>query len=111
MTCHQSVSAETVRFLFTRVKDTHEEDNIKYITLFARLTMKNAYKSKSVWVEIDEVKWDQASQKLKEMPDAMHFYTVEEPIFKELYQISKERYEELYFLPPFYKASEMKRLG
>ncbi|CEG23649.1 hypothetical protein BN1080_02653 [Planococcus massiliensis] len=111
MTCHQPISAETVRFQFMRVKDTHVEDNIKYITLFARLTLRNAYRAKSVWVEIDEVKWDQAPRKLKEMPDAMHFYTIDESIFKELYQISKDRYEELYFVTPFYKASETKRLG
>lgn len=111
MTCHQPVSAKTVRYSFIRVKDTHIEGNVKYITLFARLTMKNAYEAKSVWVEIDEIKWDQAPEKLKEMPNAMHSYTVDERVFKELVRLSRTCYKELYSLTPYHRVSEFRKLG
>lgn len=111
MTCHQPVSAETIRYSFIRVKDTHVEEDVKYITLFARLTMRNAYKAKSVWVEIDEIKWNQAPEKLKQMPDAMHSYTVDEHVFRELVRLSRICYKELYSLTPYYKASEFRKLG
>lgn len=111
MNCRQSVSAETLQYSFIRVKDTHEENHVKFITLFARLIIKNAYGTKNIWVEIDEVKWEQASEKLKKMPDAMHSYTVNEPVFKELLRLSNSCYKELYSLTPYHKTSEFRKLG
>lgn len=107
----QPISAEKIRYTFTRVKDTHEENGQKFITVFGRLTIQNSVESKSVWVEIEEVKWEQATDKLKSMPDAMYMYYISETIFQELAEISAARHQELYFLTPVYMAREFKRLG
>jgi hypothetical protein len=107
----QPLSAEKAQYTFTRVKDTHEENGQKFITLFGRLTIQNSLESKSAWVEIEEVKWEQATDKLKDMPDAMYMYYISENIFKKLTEISEVRHEDLYFLTPVYMAREFKQLG
>ncbi|MGK7379356.1 hypothetical protein ACSFXN_16105 [Planococcus sp. 1R117A] len=111
MLWNQPLSAENVKYTFTRVKDTHEENGQKFITLFGRLTVQSSVESKSAWVEIEEVKWDQAPPKLKSMPDAMYLYAVSENIFKELMNISGRHHQNLYFLTPIYMSKEFKRLG
>lgn len=89
-------------YYFTRVKDIHAEDGTVYITLFARLIVKTAAKTKTTWVEIEEVKWEQATEKLQTMPNSMYTYRVSESIFLELLRISTICHRELYFLTPIY---------
>ncbi|TWT14595.1 hypothetical protein [Planomicrobium sp. CPCC 101079] len=93
-------------YYFTRVKDTHVEEGTVYITLFARLIVKTAVKTKTTWVEIEEVKWDQASEKLQSMHNSMNTYTVSENIFLELLKISTVCHKELYFLTPIYQTKK-----
>lgn len=110
MNRQQSQAAEE-NFLFTRVKDTHEENGVKFITLFGRLSRNDCTEVKSEWVEIEEVKWEQASIKLKCMPNAMYSYTISKAIFGELLRLSRKCEKELYYLTPIYKSYEFKRLG
>jgi hypothetical protein len=98
-------------YFFTRVKDTHEEEGKLFITLFARLTVQTASETKSLWVEIDEVAWEQASKKLKAIPNRMHTYSVSADIFRGLLQLSRRCPEELYFLTPLYQTKKCKRLN
>lgn len=111
MPTKQLLNSKKEIFQFTRVKDTYEENGQKFITLFGRLSSKNAAVMKSEWVEIEEVKWEQASYKLKCMPDAMYSYSVSEAIFRELVRLSRRCERELYYLTPIYKTSECKNLS
>lgn len=97
-------------YYFTRVKDTYEEEGTVYITLFARLIIKTAAKTKTTWVEIEEVKWEEASEKLQVMHNAMHTYRISENVFLELLRISTVCYKELYFLTPIYQTKKRVQL-
>ncbi|MDN7227535.1 hypothetical protein QWY22_04730 [Planococcus liqunii] len=108
---NQLLTTEKVQYTFTRVKDTYEENGQKFITLFGRLTVQNDGQSKSAWVEIEEVKWEQATEKLKNMPDAMYMFNVSKQIFKDLLQIASSHHQELYCLTPVYVAREYNKLG
>ena len=98
-------------YFFTRVKDTYEEDNELYITLFARLVVKTASKVKTIWVEIEEVKWEQASKKLQTMNNRMYTYLIPKNVFHELLRVSNVCHSELYFLTPIYNTKKYVVLG
>ncbi|TWT25141.1 hypothetical protein [Planomicrobium sp. CPCC 101110] len=97
-------------YYFTRVKDTYVEEGTVYITLFARLLVKTAAKTKTTWVEIEEVKWEQASGKLQGMHNSMHTYLISENIFLELLRVSAVCHRELYFLTPIYQTKKRVQL-
>ncbi|MDN7242677.1 hypothetical protein QWY14_12760 [Planococcus sp. N028] len=98
-------------YYFTRVKDTHEQNSELYITLFARLMVKTAVKVKTIWVEIEEVKWEQASTKLQAMTNRMYTYSIPENVFHELLRVSEVCHKELYYLTPIYKTKKQVALG
>lgn len=104
------LSTEEAKYYFTRVKDTHEEEGRKFITLFARLSVDCNAETKTAWVELEEVNWSGAPEKMKKMPDAMRRFTVSKPVFEELVLLSKKRHQELYFLTPIYCNREVRRL-
>ncbi|AQQ53479.1 hypothetical protein [Planococcus lenghuensis] len=106
---NQPAIEEEINFYFTQVKDTHRENGQQFITLFARLTVENSVDVTSVWVEIDEVKWEQAPEKLKSAPNGMVTYLIPESVFMGLMKLSKTRHAELYSLTPMYKARKFKR--
>lgn len=108
---NQLLTNEKARYTFTRVKDTHEENGEKFITLFGRLSVQNQTDSKSAWVEIEEVKWEQATDKVKNMPDAMYMFYISKSIFTELVEIANTNHQDLYCLTPLYTAREFKKLG
>lgn len=92
---------EDIHFYFSRSKGTHIEAGEKYITLFARLSVERAASEyKTVWVDIEEVKSEQAAPKIKKMPDSIFRYEISEELFWELYKISRRCPEELYCLTP-----------
>lgn len=108
---NQPIIEEKPNYYFTQVKDMHTEDGQQFITLFARLTVENSVDVASVWVEIDEVKWDQAPEKLRQTPNGMATYLIPEEVFKGLMELSKTRHEELYSLTPMYKARKFKHFA
>lgn len=104
------LNADQAKYYFTCAKDTHEEDGRQFITLFARLSVDCNAETKTAWVELDEVNWSGAPEKLKKMPDVMRKFTVSKPVFEELVKLSKKHHQELYFLTPIYRAKETRRL-
>lgn len=98
----------SVTYYFLRSKDVHEEEGIEKITLFARLTREFTFFSKeqaysqrqSVWVDIDEMESRNAPQKVKELPNAIQTFKIQENVFKELVEAAKICPKELYFVTP-----------
>ncbi|AQQ55263.1 hypothetical protein [Planococcus lenghuensis] len=104
-------SLEKTNYYFTRVKDLHAENGQAFITLFARLTKEDGQETESVWVELDEVKWEQAAPKLKMMPNGIQTYLISEEIFEELLRLSSSHHKEMYFLTPLAKMNKFRKLG
>lgn len=103
-----STSHKEVHFYFSRSKGSHEEAGECFITLFARLGVEilsagetgDNSEHKTIWVDIEEVKVDQADSKIKRMADSINRYEISEELFWELYKISQSCPEELYCLTP-----------
>lgn len=106
-----AVSATSDYYYFTKVKDTHIENGQIYITLFARLTVHNAQGIKSIWAEIDEVKWEHASLQLQKMRRGEYTYRISADVFGEMKWLSGICHEELYHLTPIYEASKFRPFG
>lgn len=104
----QIIPQGSVTYYFLRSKDVHEEEGTEFITLFARLTREFTFCSEehvysrrqSVWVDIDEVESQNAPQKVKELPNAIQTFKIQENVFKELVEASKTCPKELYFVTP-----------
>jgi hypothetical protein len=98
----------SVTYYFLRSKDVHEEDGTEFITLFARLIREFTFYSnehvysqrQSVWVDIDEVESRNAPEKVKELPNAIQTFKIQEKVFNELVEASKNCPKELYFVTP-----------
>lgn len=110
MRVNQLISSEKESYYFSRVKDTYKEDGEIFITLFARLKKVDNDESVSVWADIEEVKWVQASEKLKKMPDGERVFSISKEVFLELKRLSATSHEELYALTPIYKDSSFRQL-
>lgn len=103
----------SVAYYFVRSKDVHEEDGEEFITLFARLTREFTLYSKgeifserqSIWVDIDEVKTEHATSKMKALPNAIQTFTVQEEVFKELVEAARNCPKELYFITPMHEKT------
>lgn len=106
----QTEPPKHIGYYLSRVKDTHVENGQTFITLFARLSIKSPEHNTSVWVEIEEVAWNQASRRLQKLPNGAYNYQISEQIFRELERISRDRLETLYYLTPLYQSVTFKRL-
>lgn len=97
-----------VHFYFSRSKGVHEEAGESFITLFARLSVEifssekpgDTSENRTLWVDIQEVKNEGASSKMKRMPESVDRYEISGKLFWELYKISQKCPEELYYLTP-----------
>lgn len=109
-----STCEKKVYFYFSKSKGTHEEAGEYFITLFARLSLEifssenpvGAGESKTFWVDIQEVKYDAASVKMKKMPDSVERFEISGKLFWELYKISQKCPEELYYITPLFNPHE-----
>ncbi|MGI2328956.1 hypothetical protein [Planococcus sp. YIM B11945] len=108
---NQPLFFDNASYYFTRIKDTHEEDGQRRITFFGRLTIENDWDSKSIWVEIEQVKWEQATEKMKALPDSVQIYSVSAAVFQELERLSGICHQELYFITPIYKTNRSRKLA
>lgn len=103
----------SVAYYFVRSKDVHEEDGAEYITLFARLAREITLCSngqvytqrQSIWVDIDEIKYEHATQKMKELPNSIQTFTLQENVFKDLVEASETCPKELYFVTPLHEKT------
>ena len=101
------------QFFLTRVKDTHEEGGMRFITIYARLIKGqctndlSAYQpgSESVWVYIDEVIEEGAPSKMRDLPNGALTYAVTPEVVQEILKISEDRPQELWSITPFHSAS------
>ncbi|MCJ1910130.1 hypothetical protein [Planococcus ruber] len=110
MSQKQIIVQEAVHYYFLKSKDFNNEGDSPTITLFCRLSRETTYtnilhtysKTDTFWVDIDEVKYDEAPEKVKELPDQISRYVISEAVFKELYKISLSRPKELYYITPYF---------
>ncbi|CEG23661.1 hypothetical protein BN1080_02665 [Planococcus massiliensis] len=101
---------EAVNYYFLKSKDFNHEDDPPTITLFCRLSRETTYteilhtysKTDTFWVDIDEMKYDEAPEKVKELPNQISRFAISEAVFKELYKISLSRPKELYYITPYF---------
>ncbi|WP_236015372.1 hypothetical protein [Planococcus soli] len=108
MSKNPSADQQEVHFFFSKSKATHEEAGKCFITLFARLSMeipasgkqRGASENKTIWVDIEEVASEQATSKMKKMPDSIERYEISKELFWELHKISQRCPEELYYITP-----------
>lgn len=106
---NQSVPSESIAYFFTRSKDVHEENGMLFITLFARLTREFTKidgheivrKSESVWVDIEEMRMEHATEKIRALPNRIHRYEVSKEVFLELFKTAADCPKELYYVTPF----------
>lgn len=104
--------SKNASYFFTRAKATHEEDGSVFITLFVRLTREtNVETAESLWADIKEVRIEEASPKMKRIPDHMHKYEIPESVFKELYSLSFTSPEDLYCMTPIHLIDTFKKHG
>lgn len=97
-----------ITYFFTRSKDIHIVDGNFFVTLFVRLTRvftktvdSELYeKTESVWVAIEELEIEQATEKILALPNRINVYTVSEEIFLELYKMALNCPKELYYITP-----------
>lgn len=116
MAQNQYALQKSVSYFFNRSKDISEENESKVITLFARLTKEIVFedgcdtykKAETVWVEIEDVKMEEATEKMKDLPNCMQQYRVTESVFHSLCKLSKSCPKELYYVTPLHRESKRK---
>jgi hypothetical protein len=104
---------QSVGYFFLRSKDVHVENGAAFITFFARLTKETSFGKEGVeqirihpvWVNIDEVLMDHASEKAKAMPNCMQRYELTPNVFYSLCRLSKTCPGELFYITPYYLKS------
>lgn len=108
---------QPTRYFFTRSKDTHQENDTTFITLFMRLTREylkfdDAIKYReieSVWVDIEEMKQVQAMERIRGLPNGIHTYAISEDVFQELVHLSAICPKELYYVTPIYMVKKFRK--
>ncbi|TWT01805.1 hypothetical protein [Planomicrobium sp. CPCC 101079] len=110
---NQSALQNSTAYYFNRSKDTNKENESTVITLFARLTREltwddgfDTYKKiETFWVDIEDIEMEEATEKMKSLPNCMQYYKISEKVFHDLYQLSKNCPKELYYVTPFHQES------
>src|SRR5690606_21105961 len=88
---------ESIAYFFFKSKDVNVENGLSSITLFARLTCevtciigrKKQAQIETVWVQANDVRMEQATEKVKAAPNCIEKYEVSETIFQHLVQLSR----------------------
>lgn len=106
----QTIVQEAVHYYFLKSKDMNTENGSSAITLFGRLSRETTYsdplhtysKTDTFWVDIDELEYKDAPEKLKDLPNQISRYLISEKIFTELYKIALSKPKELYTITPYF---------
>lgn len=114
---NQYALQKSVQYFFRRSKDVNEENNSTVITLFARLSreivfddgLKTCKKAQTFWVDIEDIKMEEATEKIKELPNGMQQYKITEKVFRSLYQLSQNQPTELFYVTPFHQESKREK--
>lgn len=107
------LTEQAVEYYFLRSKDVHIEDGTAFITLFARLTREVSIRKENgeqtevetVWVDIDEMKLEQAPEKAQALPNGLQRYELTPEVFQSLYHVSKYCPNELFYITPYHRES------
>lgn len=108
--------AQENQYFLTRVKDTHEESGMKFITLFARVTQgpyttgssPSDVGSESLWVYIDEVREDGAPSKIRSMRNGAFTFSISREVAGEILNLSTEQPHQLWLVTPFHRTSHFR---
>lgn len=103
-------SQQSFRYFFYKSKDEHLENGLPSITLFAKLAREIAFfkagkkrvQVETFWFQIDDVKAEQLTEKVKCLPNCIQKYELSEKVFLHLLQVSKRCPRELYCVTPYY---------
>ncbi|MGH2317828.1 hypothetical protein ACRC6Q_08660 [Planococcus sp. SE5232] len=107
------LTEQAIEYFFLRSKDVHIEEETAFITLFARLTKEVSVKKENgeqteietVWVDIDEMKLEQAPDKAQALPNGLQRYEITPEVFQNLYHISKWSPKDLFYITPYHRES------
>lgn len=110
---NQYVPKTSAAYFFSRSKDINVENEIAVITVLARLTREITYddglntysKEETVWVDIEDIKLEEATESMKRLPNSMQEYAVTKEIFLALVNLSQTSPRELYCLTPFHREA------
>lgn len=110
MAREQLSTQKSVTYFFLKSKDVHMENGVTAITLFARLTRvaisftgrEKQTQVETCWVQLEDIEREQATEKVKALPNCMEKYEVSEQVFRHLLQLSKRCPNELYGIIPYY---------
>ncbi|MBT2583870.1 hypothetical protein [Planococcus sp. ISL-109] len=113
----EQLPQQSVGYYFFRSKDVHVENGSAFITFFVRLTRETSFRKEgkvqtqvqSVWVDIDEVMFGHASEKVRALPDCMQRYELTQSVFYNLYELSNSCPEELFCITPYHRKSTRKK--
>ena len=102
---------KSVSYFFHRSKDVHIENKSGVITFLARLTREISSgkeeqpQVQTVWVEIEDVPLERATQKAKKMPNCTQRYELPQNVFYHLYHMSRRCPRELFYVTPYHRNS------
>ena len=110
---NQSIPNTSVAYFYNRSKGISTENDATILTLFGRLTREVTYddglniysKVETVWVDIEDIKLEEATENMKNLPNGMQEYTVTEKIFLTLLHLSKKSPRELFCLTPLHREA------
>ncbi len=105
-----------VSYFFHRSKDEHMENGLTSVTLFAKLAREiTFYKAgkkrthvETLWFQIDDLKAEQLTKELSDLPNCLQRYELSENVFYHLLQLSKSCPNELYWITPYYLQAKRK---
>ncbi len=101
---------QSVTYFFLKSKDEHMENGLSTITLFAKLAREIAFlksgkmrtQVETFWFQIEDLKMEQLTEKVKGLPNCIQKYELSEKVFHHLLQLSQSCPKELYWVTPYY---------
>jgi hypothetical protein len=107
---NQLISQKPATYFFLKSKDVQMENGVTFITLFASLAREITFitnrqektQLETLWVEINDIQTECATEKVKALPNCSDNYEVSEKVFQHLFQLSKSCPDELHGVIPYY---------
>lgn len=109
----EQICPQSIGYFFLRSKSIHHENELVFVTFFARLTRETSFskngklhtKIQTVWVDIDERKLEHTSPKTRASPNCIERYELSEDVFHSLCQEAKRCPTELFHITPYHRLS------
>ncbi|KIL51026.1 hypothetical protein [Jeotgalibacillus campisalis] len=104
-----------IRYVFTRVKDSFEENGTIFISFSARLTREYPHagftENERIWFDFQELKKCHANCKMSGLREGISTYLLSEEVFEELVKLSSHCPKELYHITPIFEDTYFKKLA